>query len=517
MPELTTDVRTSSRELKCLELDRLAEHLARLRGEGKKIVLCHGVFDLLHIGHVRYFQRAKQLGDVLVVTVTPDRFVNKGPQRPAFSESLRIEALAALECVDHVALNRWPMAVETIRLLQPHVYVKGPDYKDPDNDHTGGIVLEEAAVKSVNGQLVITDDITFSASHLINRHLPLLSQEATQFLERFSSRYTSAEVLCYLEQARPLKVLVVGEAIIDEYQYCESIGKSSKEPMLAVKRLAMERFAGGTLAVANHVANFCDQPGLITFLGVDDPKETFIREKLNPNVQPRFLYRAGAPTIVKRRFIDQYFFTKFLEVYEINDEAWDPRDHDVLCEELRTQVPNYDVVLAVDFGHEMFSREAIDLVCEKAKFLVVNTQCNAGNLGYHSISKYPRVDYVCLAERELRLEMRDRRGDLKSLIQQIAQRLRCPVTATRGAYGCLSYSEKDGFVEVPAFANQVVDRMGAGDTFLSLAALCVAAKAPLEIVGFIGNVAGAEAVATVGHRTSIERARFFKHIESLLK
>ena len=108
-------------------LTELAAILERERSAGKSIVNCHGVIDLLHVGHIRHLEAARKLGDVLVVTVTPDRWVNKGPHRPAFTEQLRAEALASLECVDYVALNEWPTAVETIRLLRPDFYVKGKE------------------------------------------------------------------------------------------------------------------------------------------------------------------------------------------------------------------------------------------------------------------------------------------------------------------------------------------------------------------------------------------------------
>ncbi len=132
------------RNLKVKTLEELAEHLSSLRAEGKKIVLCHGVFDLLHIGHIRHFEQAKKLGDILVVTVTQDRYVNKGPHRPAFTEDLRAESIAALDCVDYVAINNWPTSVETIKLLKPDVYGKGSDYKDARKDYTGKITDEEA-------------------------------------------------------------------------------------------------------------------------------------------------------------------------------------------------------------------------------------------------------------------------------------------------------------------------------------------------------------------------------------
>ena len=400
---------------KIKEIEELAEVLSSLRTE-KKIVLCHGVFDLLHIGHIRHFEQTKRLGDVLVVTVTPDRYVNKGPHRPVFSEDLRAEAIAALDCVDYVVINKWPMAMEAIQLLRPDFYVKGSEYREAEKDGTGGITLEEAAIKSMGGQLAFTDDITLSTSSLISRYLPLFPKEVSDYLAGFAARYSADDALRHLERAKSLKVLVVGEAIIDEYQYCQAIGKSSKEPMLAVKHLSAEKFAGGILAVGNHVANFCDHVGLVTFLGTENSQEEFVREKLNRKIEKIFLYRKNSPTIVKRRFIEGYFFTKLLEVYEMNDGALEEADNEMLCTMLSDHLPKYDVVIVVDFGHGMLSTEAIDILCSKARFLALNAQSNAGNLGYHTISRFPRADYVCMTENEIRLEARDRRGDLRKMI-----------------------------------------------------------------------------------------------------
>lgn len=512
------EIDTEATRNKIVELDELAQILDSARNDRKKIVHCHGVFDLLHIGHIRHFEKAKQFGDLLVITVTPDRFVNKGPHRPAFAEVLRAEALAALACVDYVSINKWPTAVETIRLLRPTYYVKGQDYRDSEKDHTGGILLEEETIRSVGGEIVFTDEVSFSSSKLINQHLSVFPKEVNEYLEQFGKRYSSQDVIRHINELRTLKALAIGEAIIDEYQYCEAIGKSSKEPMLAVKRLSTESFAGGILAVGNNIANFSNRVGLLTMLGTEHTREDFVREKLNEKIEKTFLYRKDSPTIVKRRFVESYFFTKMMELYEINDGLLDPSDNRALCTAIKNEVPKYDVVVVVDFGHGMMSQEAIEVLCEKARFLAVNAQSNAGNVGYQSILKYPRADYVCIAENEIRMEARDRRGDLKKMILDLSRKIRCNrITVTRGKNGCICYSKDEGFFEVPALANQVVDRMGAGDSFLSLTALCTAKRIPTEVVGFIGNVVGAQAVATVGHRTSIDRAPLLKHIESILK
>ncbi len=499
-------------------IEQLTTISEQLRSENKRIVYCHGVFDLLHIGHVRHFGQAKKMGDILIVTITPDQFVNKGPHRPAFTDRYRAEVIAALECVDYVAINQWTTAAPTIKLLRPHFYVKGEDYKNAAKDYTGGIILEEEAVKSIQGKIVFTKDITFSSSSLINKHLPSFPDEVTAYLADFSTRFNSSEVIGHLENAGNSNVLVVGEAIIDEYQFCEAIGKSSKEPMLAVKNASMEKYVGGILAVANHIASFVREVRLITFLGEQKSEEHFIREHLNPKVKPVFLYRKNSPTIVKRRLIESYFFTKMMELYELNDGLLEPDDNASLCAMLKQYLPQYDLTIAVDFGHSLFTKEAIKTICEESKFLSVNVQTNAGNIGYQSIVKYPRADYVCLTENEIRMEARDRRGNLKEIIEQMARTFDYKrVTITRGKHGCICYSKQDGFVEVPAFAGRVLDRMGAGDAFLAITALCAVQETPPEVTGFIGNCAGALSVGTIGHSSFIDKVPLYKHIESLLK
>ena len=131
---------------KILPLVELKKKLEE-KDEDKSVVLCHGVFDLMHIGHIKYLEDAKKYGDILVVTITPDQHVNKGPNRPVFSQNLRAEALAALQSVDFVAINEWPTAIETINLLAPNFYVKGPDYKNLFEDISGNILLEKNAVE----------------------------------------------------------------------------------------------------------------------------------------------------------------------------------------------------------------------------------------------------------------------------------------------------------------------------------------------------------------------------------
>jgi rfaE bifunctional protein nucleotidyltransferase chain/domain len=154
---------------KVLPLDELAERIRALKAEGKKIVHCHGCFDLMHPGHIKHLQAARELGDVLVVTVSPDQYIDKGEGRPAYPEALRADSLAALECVDFVAVNRWPTAVETIRLLRPDYYVKGQEFEQLE-DKTGKLQKEYEVVRESGGEMRFTHEIVYSSTALLKKY-----------------------------------------------------------------------------------------------------------------------------------------------------------------------------------------------------------------------------------------------------------------------------------------------------------------------------------------------------------
>lgn len=506
---------------KILSVRDLARQLEKIR-KNKKVVLCHGVFDLLHIGHIKYFETAKAAGDILVVTITPDRFVNKGPNRPVFGEQLRCEAIAALAVVDYVALNEWPTAVETIRLLKPDIYAKGSEYKKTENDLTGKILEEEQAVSEVGGSMLFTEDIVFSSSTLINEFASDFPEETRKFLRMLAKQHGEGEILNYLEQARKLKVLVIGEAILDEYSYCDMIGVATKDPAIGVRYLSQERFAGGILAVANNLANFCDHVDLIAMLGQFETEESFVREHLAGNVNPVFFYKEDSPTILKQRFVlEAPTIQKLFEVHKINQLDLSASQQSSLNDLILSRIGNYDLVLVVDFGHGFLSQTTARLIAEKAKFLAVNTQTNSGNRGFNVISKYPSADFICLNDLEIRLEERNNPGTIFDKVKSVGLKQSCPLTlVTQGKKGCVCYhaeaKDSEIFV-VPAFATKIVDRIGSGDALIAIASLFAVQHAPAVITGFVGNAAASVAVSTVGHRNSIDNVAFKKYLSTLLK
>lgn len=502
---------------KILRLEQAESALTAYRGK-QKIAQCHGVFDLLHIGHIKHLQHAKSVGDILIVSITPDRFVNKGPGRPYFPEHLRAEALAALSCVDFVVINDYPTAVEAINIIKPNVYVKGIEYQNIANDITGKISDEEAAVNAIGGELCFTNDIVFSSSSLLNKFFSPFSPDVMRYLDHFKQKYPSNDIFSYLENSKNLKVLLVGEAIIDIYHYGEAIGKSGKEPVLVTKYHREETYIGGILAVANHLSSFCKEVTCITMLGAKGEYENFIKENVNSNVTMVFHYKKDSPTIVKRRYIEEYSSQKLFEIYEIEDSFLEEDQRKLLSKSIDDHIDNHDMVIVTDYGHGLLDSACIEQIENKAKFLAVNTQANASNHGFNTISKYKKADYVCIANRELQLNFRQKHisvlEQIKKLIQEFSFKNVVVTSGVKGSYSCKLGEE---IYNIPAFATSVKDRVGAGDAVLAVTSLMVAQNAPAEMVGFVGNVVGSQAVNIMGNQSFIEKIPLMKHLAHLLK
>lgn len=503
---------------KVLALAALAEQVQRLRAQGRRIVLCHGTFDLLHIGHVRHLKRARHEGDVLIVTVTADAHVHKGPGRPAFTHDLRAENLAALECVDWVAVNHAETAVNVLDLLKPDVYVKGADYRRAEDDVTGNITRERRAVERHGGRIFYTQELTSSSTTLLNEHFQVFSDEVKAYLGDLKTRCSVQDINAALNDLRRLRVLVLGDAIIDEYHYTTSLGQTGKGNVLAVRYQNEERFAGGSIAVANHVAGFAGRVTLMCGLGGSESHEAFIRSKLAPGIEPVFPTNPAARTLVKRRYIGDDM-AKLFEVYFQDQDIGSAAVSAEVCAWLEQGLPQFDAVIVPDFGNGFVTDGMVRVLADRAPFLAVNTQLNSGNRGYHVITRYPRADFVALNEPELRMAAFDRAGEVSALARTLSGRMGCgQLAVTRGTQGVLLWDQARRRTHaVPALSTRVVDRIGAGDAFLSLAGLGAAAGLDPEITAFIGSVAAALDVQIVCNRSAIAPVDFKKYVTTLLK
>jgi len=441
-------------------------------------VLAHGNFDLLHLGHIRHLKEARELGDWLIVSVTADKHINKGPGRPQFSAEQRREALLALDCVDEVVISDEESAVGVIGRIRPNVYVKGPDYAMQDDR----LRAEIAAVEAVGGRFHITTAEKWSSTTLLrNVRLP---QETLVYLEGARKRGFLSSILAAFERADKLSIAFIGETIIDEYRYVRALTKPSKEFILATVAIDDEKFDGGVRAASRHG---------------EWRNWRVVTDHLN--------------AVKKTRFVDADFSRKLFEVYSAVNMPQQPR----LTTDIERAVDECDVCVVMDFGHGMMTPIERALL-QRGKFVAVTAQTNAGNFGFNPITSYSGVDCICVDEPEARLAAQTKDGQIEYAAAKIVRATQAKfMIVTRGRYGSMVWNNADGFARVPAFAEGGFDTMGAGDAFLAIAAPLLAAGLEAEAAAFAGNVAGGLKTCILGHRHHVGRDDIIKNLEWLLK
>ena len=291
---------------KIISIEEFAILREKFRKEGKKVIHCHGVFDLLHPGHIAHLEEAKGLGDILVASVTSSSYVNKGPGRPFFSDELRMKSLAALECVNYVILSKDSTPLKIFEFIQPDLYVKGKEYEKPEDDITQNISREAERVKFYGGSIYFTDKITFSSTKLLNENFPVFSPDVKDYLRSLSSEYSLQDITKMVDNLRNIKVMVIGDIIIDEYVFCNVQGLVSKDRALSARHIKAEQYLGGALAVARHLASFVDNITVCSMIGTE-PSGIYktIIDNLNGSIQLDLLSDPNYCTAVKRRYIEK--------------------------------------------------------------------------------------------------------------------------------------------------------------------------------------------------------------------
>ena len=273
-----------------------------------------------------------------------------------------------------------------------------------------------------------------------------------------------------LDSVKDLRVLLVGDMIVDEYVYVRPVGKAIKEAALSSMVVRRENFLGGVWAAAEHVRQFCSAPNVDLWLG-----------------QTRMW---------NSRLVDDVYFRKMTVTHEVlpgYEREWVP------------DIKSYDLVIVCDFGHGALTKERIELLCREAKYLAVNAQTNATNYGFNLITKYRRADFVVLDELEARLAVHDRDMAIDRVIMQLGYP---NVIVTRGIHGAIgsSISEHTSqLVQQESIADKVTDTMGAGDAFFAITSLFASVGTPMKELIDIGNAAGAVKVGIVGHRKPVDK------------
>jgi len=503
---------------KIFQIDQLIKKIKLEKRKNKKIIHCHGVFDLIHVGHIKHFQEAKKIGDFLIVSITSDNYVNKGSGRPIFNKNLRAEVLSSLECIDAVYINHYTTSEKLISLIKPDIYFKGPDYKDAKKDKTKNILKEISSVKKYGGKIAYSNDVTFSSSNLINNHFNYYNSNQKKFLNNISKKYNFEIIFNKVNHLKKLKVLLIGETIIDQYVFGEVLGKSGKEPHLVMKEETKKNYLGGAAAIANHLSAFCKTVNFLTLVGDNNDNLDFIKNSLKKNVKVKFFSKKNSPIIIKKRFIDNISQNKLLGVYSINDEKLKKNLELKLISHIKKLASTCDLILISDYGHGFISEKTAKIISSMKKFFSLNAQINASNHGYHSLRKYKKINNLIINETELRHEMRDKIGNLEKMAFKLIKDLKINnLIVTRGKTGANLITKNGKVISCPAFANKVIDKVGAGDAMLAVISLCIKVKIPNDLSLFLGSLAGATAVENIGNSKFINKDELLRQIQFAIK
>jgi len=499
---------------KIIPFETAAATLASVR-DGKVVVQCHGTFDLIHPGHIVHFEEAKALGDILVVTVTGEKFVNKGPNRPYFNDIIRARWLAALECVDYVIIVPHPVTEEAIECVRPNIYCKGREYENQDNDVTSNISKDLEYVKRVGGEVRYVGSIVFSSTKLLNEHFEPYPPVVKRFCRAVANECTAQRFREIVESFQNLKVLIIGDIIFDRYTTVSVQGLTSKNRILSGRYMAEDTQAGGALAVYRHIREFTENVKLVSLTGTEPWVNALLDQHLAGN-QDGIVRSPDFTTIIKQRFVEPRVEGKELaKLFAVNfidkqhpGEALQRR----VLERIAGEIANYDVVLVMDFGHGMLGDLVREFVQDKAPFLAVNCQTNSNNHGFNIINRrYRRADVFTLDQTELTLAVGRQQLDYGVELTKLAKYLGSRYAwLTRGASETIGRNCVTDISSCPPLENVVVDTVGAGDAFCAVAALAAASRVPLNVATFMGQLAGAQAVRIVGNAEPIRKARLLK-------
>lgn len=506
---------------KILDLPSLLARREALRARGLRLVQCHGCFDIVHPGHIRYLRYARGLGDVLLVSITGDREMLKGTGRPLIPEELRAENLAALDCVDLVYIEPRPTAVELLAQVRPDVYVKGREYEFNDDPR---FHAERRTVESAGGRVVFSSgDVVFSSSALI----AALERSADPYQQRLRQLHATpdldpARLDPLLASFRGKRVVIVGETLNDTYVFCDRPEVAGESPIMTLRPVEAKRYDGGAAVIARHAAALGASPLLLTALPGDGPEredaEAF-RGRMNAQgVDVRWI-DAGERIPEKQRLL--VGAQKVMKLDLFRPYALDAAQQDRFVGLAQESVgPACDAAVVADFGLGLFSTAMVERLCAalrpRARVLAADVSGRRS-----SLLSMRDVDLLCPTESELRdathcfdesipaavVSLLSRSGARRAIVTLGSDGLLAcePAGAPLDEAATPTAPDSGAFVSrlrsehIPALAPLAIDPLGCGDALLAAATLALSSGASTLAAAYLGAAAAAVQVQRLGN------------------
>ena len=459
------------------------------RPRKKKVIMCHGTFDVVHPGHVRHLLYAKTKADVLIASLTADEHIKKGNMRPYVPEDLRAVNLAALEMVDYVVVDRDPTPIVNLDIIKPDFFAKGYEY-------TAGAVnpktQEEIGVlESYGGEMIFTPgDIVYSSSALIELAPPSIAIEKLMTLME-AEGVTFQHLRDAVGKLKGINAHVIGDTIVDSYTYCSMIGGMTKTPTMSVRYEKKVDYVGGAGIVAKHLRAAGAKVTFSTVLGNDAYCGFVLNDLKKFGVDCLPIIDETRPTTNKNAIVaESYRLLKIdtLDNRSISDKIVEQLKHQIA--ETKTQT-----VAFCDFRHGIFNRTTIPQLTAaipQGVFRVADSQV-ASRWG--NILEFQNFDLITPNEREARFALGDQDSVVRPLALELHKRANCGTLILKcGDRGIITYrssypADLRWFFHIDTFADRVIDAVGAGDALLAYATLSMVATGSNVIASILGNVA----------------------------
>ena len=489
-------------------------NLARQYHEGHQaIVLCHGCFDIVHPGHLRYLQFARSQGDVLIVSLTGDDAIEKADgTRPYITQNLRAETLAALELVDHVVIADGPTAEPVIQALEPDVYIKGKEYQHSTHP---GFLAEKQLVEGYGGKVIYSSgEVVFSSTELLDRLGESMESEGfhgrfrlAAWCGRWNINAPSMSSLLH-EGFAGKRVAVVGDAIRDHYVFCDPANVAGEAPILSVRPLEEASYLGGASIIAAHLKAMGAQPHLVTTIGWDDASSNLIADLEQRQIEcTTYPTRRQLPT--KRRYLVEN--QKLLKVDQATPQPLDTTTQRKMVDLLVEMAPELDAIIFADFGYGTVTSNLLE---EALPVLRPQVKTIAGDVSGAQLTllAYHNADLLTPSERELRSVVGDFEQSLPTVAFSLMKKLHLAnLTVTMGHHGSVLFRPREDNPDqwftsrlrseyLPCLAAHATDPLGAGDAFLAAATLALCSDATLPQAGYIASAAAAIQVTQIGNQ-----------------
>jgi rfaE bifunctional protein kinase chain/domain len=476
------------------ESQRALDALRGVTASGRRIAFVSGNFNVVHPGHLRLLKFAADCGDVLVVGVNAD-------QAPGVvvGEELRLEGVAAIGIVDFAFLLHDPPE-QFIGQLRPAIVVKGKEHEGVSNP-------EKAVVESYGGSLLFSSgEMAFSSFDLITREFRERSltglAKPTAFPQRHGFAIEGLKPI--LRKFATLRVLVIGDLIVDEYIACEPIGMSQEDPTIVVTPILSEQFVGGAGIVAAHASRLGAATTFISIVGNDSSARFAAGKLASYGVNAVFFEDESRPTSLKQRF--RASGKTLLRVSRLKQHGIEAELQDKIVEVIRSSIETIDLIIFADFNYGCLPQKLVDdiaALCQANGVPMVADSQSSSQVG--DVSRFRNMLLLTPTEREARLALHDSNSGLVVLVQAIRERSQAKnVILTLGTEGVLVHANVDGpggwlTDQLPAFNPAPKDAAGAGDSFLTCASLALLAGANIWQSAYLGSLAAACQVGRVGN------------------